>query len=259
VLATGPHPADPLLRSLGIERRMVSRHHSTTFGFDLRAGLSRVLTYYGEDIRDRMDYLTVFPMGQGLRANLFAYRSLHDPWTQAFASRPREALLGVMPSLARVLGGFEITGKVQARTNHLQRAENVRRDGVVLIGDAFQTSCPAAGTGIGRLLTDVETLLACLPRWLATPGLAAAKIGAFYDDPAKRAFDAEALRVARYRRDLCTQTNLAWQLSRARVHWQRKGRHLARLAVRGAGTLRRGIWVPPGPDLDLDDRLDPVG
>jgi 2-polyprenyl-6-methoxyphenol hydroxylase-like FAD-dependent oxidoreductase len=72
-------------------------------------------------------------------------------------------LLGVMPALARVLGGFEITGKVQMRTNHLPRAEHVRRDGVVLIGDAFQTSCPAAGTGSGRLLTDVETLLACHP------------------------------------------------------------------------------------------------
>jgi hypothetical protein len=89
--------------------------------------------------------------------------------------------------------------------------------------------------------------------------MAAAKISQFYDDPAKRAFDAEALRVARYRRDLCTQTNLAWQLHRTRVHWQRKALHLARQAGQGAAALGRRVWPPPGPDLDLDDRLDPVG
>ena len=62
----------------------------------------------------------------------------------------------------------------------------MRQAGVVLVGDAFATSCPAAGTGTGKVFTDVERLCNVhIPRWLATPGMGADKIAAFYDDPVK--------------------------------------------------------------------------
>lgn len=70
-----------------------------------------------------------------------------------------------------------------------------RVSGVVTIGDAFQTSCPAAGTGVGRALNDVELL--CndyVPRWLSSPGMDVDKISQFYDDERKRAFDAATMR-----------------------------------------------------------------
>ena len=58
---------------------------------------------------------------------------------------------------------------------------------MVLIGDAFSTSCPAAGTGTGKVFTDVERLCnVYIPRWFATPGMGAEKIAAFYDDPVRR-------------------------------------------------------------------------
>ena len=50
----------------------------------------------------------------------------------------------------------------------------------MVVGDAFATSCPAAGTGTDKVFTDVERL--CnhyIPLWLKTPGMATAKISAF--------------------------------------------------------------------------------
>ena len=56
--------------------------------------------------------------------------------------------------------------------------EVCRKAGVVLIGDAFATSCPAAGTGARKVLTDVERLCnVYVPKWLATPGEQSAPAG----------------------------------------------------------------------------------
>jgi 2-polyprenyl-6-methoxyphenol hydroxylase-like FAD-dependent oxidoreductase len=103
-------------------------------------------------------------------------------------------------------------------------AENCRQAGVVVIGDAYQTSCPAAGTGVGRLLTDVERLCTVhISRWMKTTGMPASKIAAFYDDAEKQAVDQRALRLAEYRRSLTVATDLRWRahrlmlLSRRRV------------------------------------------
>jgi 2-polyprenyl-6-methoxyphenol hydroxylase-like FAD-dependent oxidoreductase len=105
----------------------------------------------------------------------------------------------------------------------LSVSEDHRRDGVVLIGDAFQTSCPAAGTGVSRLLTDVEQLCtAHLPRWLETPGMRAEKIAQFYDDPIKQAADARAARLAEYRRSLTVDNGFGWELHRRQVFLRRR-------------------------------------
>ena len=94
-------------------------------------------------------------------------------------------------------------------------AENCRQDGVVVIGDAYQTSCPAAGTGVSRVLTDVERLCTVyVPQWLRTSGMSASKIAAFYDDAQKQAVDQRALRLADYRRNLTIETDWRWRARR---------------------------------------------
>ena len=221
VLATGPNSGD-LLPSLGIERRMLSEHHSLTLGFDVQAASRRILVYYGERAGDRMDYLTVFPIGATVRANLFCYVDPGDPWARSFKLNPKQALLDVMPSLERTIGPFEVVGKVQVRPNSIHRAENVQQAGVVLIGDAFQSSCPAVGTGIGRILADVEVLRRLVPSWLATPGMGADKVEQFYSDAAKCRFDAQALRDARHRRALCTETSWGWRAYRTQHYYRRR-------------------------------------
>jgi 2-polyprenyl-6-methoxyphenol hydroxylase-like FAD-dependent oxidoreductase len=223
VLATGLGTV--LRETLGIRRRIIRDAHSLTLGFDIkRTGPDAAdwtpFTYYGPDLRARIDYLTVFPMREAIRANLFLYRDIRDPWVAAFRADPAGALRGALPGVERFLGPFSVAGPVQMRVNDLHAVEGHVRDGIVLIGDAFHTSCPAAGTGISRLLSDIERLCSHVPAWLATPGMAADKIATFYSDPLKQAFDARALHTAQYMRAAATEPGLRWTLHRRRVRIQ---------------------------------------
>ncbi len=224
-LATG---AGSMLRQkLGIERRMIRDAHSLSLAFDVESAPGQSfsfggLTYYGERVADRVDYISLFPIGRAIRANLFCYRDVRDPWTREFLDRPRDAVLAAMPGIARFLGDFRVAGKVQARVVDLQGVSNHRRDGVVMVGDAFQTTCPATGAGISKLLTDIAQLAHHVPRWLATPGMDAGKIAQFYDDPAKRACDARALAWSEYRRSVTADPSLGWEVHRRRVFLRRR-------------------------------------
>jgi 2-polyprenyl-6-methoxyphenol hydroxylase-like FAD-dependent oxidoreductase len=85
----------------------------------------------------------------------------------------------------------------------------------VLIGDAFQTTCPAAGNGVTRVLTDVKQLAGVhVPRWFASPGMDAAKIKEFYDDPVKRACDEWCSRMAEYARSFAIDGSPMWHARR---------------------------------------------
>lgn len=222
VLATGQGYG--LSRQLGIQRHVLRPGHSLTFGFDLEpvgapAFPHSFLVYQREQIEDRIDYLAIFTMGTKTRANLFTYRDYREPWTKSFIADPNTGLRQVLSGLEAVLGPYRAIGPVEARPVDLYVSENYVRDGVVVVGDAFQASCPATGMGIFRLLVDIEQLTRVhIPRWLETPGMDAGKIASFYVDPVKQACDAKALHDSEYRRRVSTETGLRWDLHRARVH-----------------------------------------
>ena len=70
----------------------------------------------------------------------------------------------------------------------------IARAGVVLVGDAFASTCPVAGTGTDKVFTDVTQLCNVhIPAWLASEGMGEDKIAAFYDDPIKKACDEWAI------------------------------------------------------------------
>lgn len=225
VLATG---LGGLPGKVGIGRRTIRRAHSLSIGFTLalprgQRAAPPSLTYYGERVEDRIDYLSLFPIPGGLRANLFAYRDAREAWARDFAEEPAEALAAALPGLARFLPEFRVRGDVLLRPVDLEQATGYAIPGAVLLGDAFQTSCPATGTGLTRLLGDVELLCkAYAPQWLATPGMGAEKIAAFYADPAKQARDWEALRWAEYRRSAATEPGLRWEVHRRQVLLRRR-------------------------------------
>jgi 2-polyprenyl-6-methoxyphenol hydroxylase-like FAD-dependent oxidoreductase len=225
VLASGM--SDILRARLGIEREVLRERQSLTFGFDLVALDPQrfafpSLTYYGERPADGIDYITLFPTRGGLRANLFTFLDHKAPWVKAMRTAPTETLAASLPGLTRLAGPLEVTGKVQNWIMDIGVARNVRQAGIVLIGDAYQTSCPAAGTGVSRLLTDIERLLAYVPFWLATPGMDRSKIAAFYDDAEKQAMDARALALADFRRSFTIDTSLAWR-ARRQAQYLRRG------------------------------------
>lgn len=225
VLATGM--GDILRRDLGIERKFVHQRQSLTFGFNLRpVGASAfrhpALTYYGERVSDGIDYLNLFPAAEVTRANLFVFREHRDPWVKALRDNPRQTLIETLPGLVKAFGDFEVIDRVESWLTDITVAENCVRDGAVLIGDAYQTSCPAAGTGVSRLLTDVERLCTVhVPQWLASPGMAAAKIATFYADPVKQAMDEHGLQLAHFRRSLTIDTDLRWR-ARRQIHFSRR-------------------------------------
>jgi 2-polyprenyl-6-methoxyphenol hydroxylase-like FAD-dependent oxidoreductase len=220
---------------LGIERKIVSESHSNTIAFDLepvgRAAFDfPALTYYPERSSDRMAYLTLFPIGSAMRANLAIYRKMDDPWLREFRQTPEAAMLAMMPALKWMAGEFKVVGPIKIRPADLYVTEGHRQAGIVLIGDAFATSCPAAGTGTDKVFTDVERLCnVYIPNWLAKDGMGSEKISEFYDDPIKSACDAWSTGKAYHLRSLTIDNGLKWRA-------QRWARFLLRL---GQGTVRR--------------------
>lgn len=218
VLATGT--GDTLRRDLGISRRILRPRQSVAFGFNLcprdADGFRHAaVTWYGERPSDGIDYLSLFPIAGAMRANLFVYRDRGDSWVRTLRDQPKETLAAAFPGLAGMIGDFEVDGPLDSWITDIAVAENYRQDGVVLLGDAFQTACPATGMGVARLLTDVERLCGSyIPRWTGHTVMTAADLAAFYEDAEKRRMDAYALEMAAFRRRLTTGTELEWRLRR---------------------------------------------
>ena len=109
-----------LRRNIGIERHIVSACHSISIGFDLvpvgRATFDfPALTYFSERPSDRIPYLTLFPVGSGMRANLFAYREIDDPWLRELRHKPVETMNAALPRLRRITGEYAVSGDVKIR------------------------------------------------------------------------------------------------------------------------------------------------
>ena len=173
------------------------------------------LTYYAEHTADRAALITLFPIGTAMRANLFVYRDMNDPWLRELRKAPQETLYALMPGLRKLMGDFEVDGPVKIRPVDLYVSHGHRQSGVVLIGDAFATSCPAAGTGARKAMMDAVRLChGYIPRWLATPGMGADKIAAFYDDAEKRACDDFCRDKAYGLRAFSTDPSLSWAARR---------------------------------------------
>jgi 2-polyprenyl-6-methoxyphenol hydroxylase-like FAD-dependent oxidoreductase len=238
-----------LRHALGMARKDVSACHSITLAFDLKpVGRESfdfpALTYYPERAADRSAYITLFPVGSAMRANFMVYRDMNDPWLRDMRQRPTLTLFSIMPGLRKLTGRAEVDGPIKIRPADLYVTENAIQPGVVLAGDAFGTSCPAAGTGTGKVFTDVERLCNVhVPNWLATDGMGADKIAAFYADPVKVACDRHSFDKAFNLRSVSIDEGLSWRTRR----W---GRFLGRLAV---GSARQLMAKMPARSIGRED------
>jgi len=224
-----------LRHTLGIERQIVSRCHSISIGFDIvpvgRAAFEfPALTYFSERPSDRIPYLSLFPVGEAMRANLFSYREIDDPWLAQMRRAAVETLHASLPRLKRITGEFAIPGEIKIRPADLYLNTGYLKPGIVLVGDAFETTCPVSGTGTDKVFTDVERLCNVhIPAWLSTEGMATDKIAAFYDDPIKTACDEWSIAKAFSFRAVSVDSGLRWKVQR----WLRF------FAWLGRGQLRR--------------------
>ncbi|MEP6840596.1 MAG: NAD(P)/FAD-dependent oxidoreductase, partial [Bradyrhizobium sp.] len=229
---------------LGIERQVISSCHSITLGFDVapvgRAAFDfPALTYWPKRASSRMAYMTVFPIGDTMRVNLMVYRDMTDPWLPEFRRAPEAAMCALMPRLPRMMGKFKVSGPIKIRPADLCTTSGYQQPGIVLVGDAFSTSCPAAGTGTTKVFTDVGRLCnVYIPQWLATEGMDAQKIAQFYDDSEKMACEARCLTKAYHLRSLSIDNGLSWRA-------QRWARFLGRLAQGTLRAIRNGFSAAP--------------
>lgn len=225
VLAAGAVGKMP--EQLGMVRDTRSAAHSLSLGFNLEPlhlfpGHSESLTYRENRVGPGIDYLTLFPIGPVLRANMFCYWEIKDPKFQELKSQGMSALQHWLPGLAAITGPLQISSRVEAMPIHLYRFENVAQPGVVLLGDLFQSVCPATGTGLTKVLADIQALLEVVPGWLQTPDLGPEKIAQYYRNPHKRATDDNSLADAFYRKRLCSDPGLSWTARRWKKYFPRR-------------------------------------
>ena len=218
VLANGLNVG--LRHQLGIKRRIVSACHSISLGFDIapvgRAAFDfPALTYFSERPSDRIPYLTLFPIGNRMRANLLSIARSTIPGCSKCAALRSQTLNASLPRLRRITGEFEVAGDIKIRPADLYVSTGHRQPGMVLVGDAFETTCPVTGTGTDKVFTDVERLCNVhIPNWLATDGMDEDKIAAFYDDPVKTACDAWSIGEGLHFRSVSIDNGLYWKAQR---------------------------------------------
>jgi len=232
-----------LRQMVGIEREITSRCHSISIGFDLvpvgrRAFDFPAMTYFSERPSDLIPYISLFPIGERMRANLFTYRAFNDPWLREFRLAPAKMLDAALPAFKAIAGEFAVAGEPKIRPADLYINSGYRRAGMVLVGDAFASTCPVTGTGSDKVFTDVAQLCNVhIPAWLATDGMGEDKIASFYDDPVKTACDAWSVAKAHSFRSVSIDEGFRWRMQRwARfLRWgssgllRRTGLHLGSL------------------------------
>lgn len=217
VVATGA--AEGMARTMGVTRRMISEGHSVALGFTLAHAEGcafgfDALTYHPAHFGSQLDYLTLFAIPGGLRANLFAYLPPDSPLVERLRRDTLATLRYAFDGLERHTGPLALASKVEARPIDLWVSDPSPLHGVVLIGDAFQSVCPATGTGLSKVLTDVHAAMRHLSAWMASPDRAAPVLAAFYSDPHKVASDHASLSIAMYRRRLSTDRGVRMRMHR---------------------------------------------
>ena len=113
----------------------------------------------------------------------------------------------------------------------------------MLVGDAYSTSCPAAGTGANKVLTDVQRLCSIyVPAWLGGETIEATDVANFYADPVKVQCESDSLQKALWLRRISTGTSLGLRSWRG-----------ARFVAQSALGRLRGLRHP---DVTAEDATD---
>lgn len=192
---------------------------SLSFGFDvesLAGGQLQACNYHSEAPgRDHVHYATLFPIGEAFRVNVFTSWALDEARTRHFAEQPDATMRRLFPRLQDFVGAFRCTTRVQIGRTTWHRVQTPSPDGVVVLGDAYQSVSPATGMGLSKCLTDVEVLLRHLAAWrehVCVPGPA---IDALYQDPAKRRCDDQARDAWRWFHDFVHGRSLKARLRRS--------------------------------------------
>lgn len=218
VVATGN--AVNLLKSLDVEREIISKNHSTTFGFDIEPGDNFKLPTDSVSIRiykDGADYMNVFATPDGrVRGNLFTYWPTGGERVRNFIKNDtNQQLAELAPRMKEVTGDWRVVGKVQCGSMSVQKSTGFQRPGYVLIGDAYGRICPCLGRGINKALGDVLSLRRHVNRWFdANAPMTWETLSSYYDDPARRELEDHLFKYSLFIRNRLIGKSPIWCLRR---------------------------------------------
>ncbi|MEQ1855835.1 MAG: NAD(P)/FAD-dependent oxidoreductase [Longimicrobiales bacterium] len=205
VLATGG--SDKLIEAVGLRRTFDRTLTSLSFGFDIERTDGATWPFHGfnyllEANPGKLDYVTIFPIGDRMRVNLFTQMG---PKSQAAAEWKRDTLACLdraFPGIHEHIGPIRISSTVQVVPTTFYRLQSPARAGLVVIGDEYQGVSPATGTGLSRVLSDVRVLCTRhAPSWLSKSRVSSRDVKGFYTDADKVAVDRKSLDAWRYYHD----------------------------------------------------------
>lgn len=207
ILATGMH--DRCASQLGMDTERNGRDlRSVSFGFDVvredgRTAAVPAVNGRPASLHGGFEYVTVFPIGEAVRVNVFTVWDPTDEAARRMRRTPLTELRRRVPELEDVTGPLALGGPVQVCPTKYRRLRPQGVDGVVVIGDAFQTVSPATGSGLDRLLTDVDVLCnAHVEGWLERGRADAGAVTAYYRDGRKTTVDDWSRREWEHAHDL---------------------------------------------------------
>lgn len=241
VVANGLNPK--LRTQLGISQKMLSETHEMAIGFDIEPTNGNAFgfesfTFWPEKASEKLAYFTAFKSGDSFRVNTFGYWEKDHVFMKAIQTNPDQALAQLMPSLNGIIGDFRVSNRVHVRPVDLYQNEPSECGGIVFIGDAYSTSCPAAGTGTSKAMVDAQRLAKVyIPKWLAGKAIKATDISEFYADEAKLKSDADSFHEAFFLRSLTLEKNIIWGARR----WMRFFYHLGKGAMGGMPRIFKTI------------------
>ena len=198
VLACGDY--NKLIGAIGIPRQQHDDLVSLSFGFDIRRQDGsdfdfNGLNYFLPDMPNGVQYLTVFPIGSRMRVNLFTRMRRSDPLATSLRQDTLATLNKLFPDLPGYLGDVVLDSRVQVMPTTYYRLEEQVLPAVVVVGDAFQSVSPATGSGLSKVLIDVQTLSEdFIPRWRNQRVISADDVAAYYRNRCKVDSDRNSLK-----------------------------------------------------------------
>ena len=207
VLATGGAGKN-LLKTLGLKRKTQSELSSLNFGFDVCTtdGSSfnfNGFNYHAENQSEGANYVTLFPIGNTMKVNIFTQWSANEKKAKAMKADPLTQMPLYFSNLYSYTGTLKLASNVQVFPTSYYRVQKPAKAGLVVIADEYQSVSPATGKGLDKLTTDVALLSKeYIPNWISGSEICANSISAFYNNPIKVSADLKAYEEWHYYRNL---------------------------------------------------------
>ncbi|WP_309489490.1 FAD-dependent oxidoreductase [Oceaniferula flava] len=215
-----------LLKKRGVQYREDKDLASISYGFDIERPDqspfdSNAYGYFLKPDKNGIDYITIFRIGETMRANVFTQLKSSDPRVKELKNNTYPALQKYFPDLEKLTDPFQLISKVEMFATYFYQMRTPELNGVVAIGDAYQSVSPTTGTGLSKVLNDVDVLCnVFVPRWFQNQSFDHKEINEFYQFAQKKEADTHSSRSWKWYADPSSRSGLVYRLKQNKgVQW----------------------------------------